>query len=268
MAATFTTFTNKTILITGASAGIGKALALQLSKAKNTLLLVGRNELALASLKKEIELNGSTALVFVCDLSIEENINQLIAAIKSAVKVIDVLINNAGVSQRSYAMQTNLKVDQYLFQLNYFSLVQLTRGVFSLLQLSQHPRIIIMSSMSGKFGFFQRSAYAASKHALHGFFESMQLELVSTPLRITMVCPGRIKTDISLNALTGDGQAHNQMDDGQLNGIEVEICANKIIQAAQKGKFQLIITNNEHWLWYIKKVSLGLFYKIASKIKQ
>lgn len=260
-------YENKIIAITGAASGIGRALAVNLSRKNNTLILIGRNETALLDVKKEVETNGSRAEIFIADLINEKDIERISIEIKIKFERIDVLINNAGVSQRGLAMQTDLKVDRAIFELNYFSTIQLTRNLFPLLQKSNQPRIVIVSSMAGKFGFPYRSSYSASKQALHGFFESMQLELMNTNLKITFACPGRVKTEISLKALTEAGVLHNKMDDGQMKGIDVNECAAKIIAASEKGKYEIFITQNEHWLWYIKKWSNLLFLKIASRFK-
>ncbi len=264
---TAVSFTNKTIVITGATSGIGRAISLRLAKRSNRLILIGRNQEALLELKTAIEQLKSTCTIIQADLADATQVEAAIQRINASISQLDVLINNVGVSQRGLAMSTALAVDQYIMNLNYFSIIQLTKGLYPLLQAAQQPRIIVLSSMSGKFGFHFRSAYAASKHALHGFFESMQVELMHTPLRITLVCPGRVKTGISLKALTQNGEPHNKMDEGQSNGIAVEVCVTKLIQAAEAGKFEIHITQNEHWLWMIKKVSTLLFLKIASKIK-
>jgi len=123
-----------------------------------------------------------------------------------------------------------------------------------------------MSSAAGKFGFPLRSYYTASKHALHGFYEALGLELKDTQIYTTVVCPGRIKTDISKNALKGDGAAHAQMDDGQLNGVDVDICAAKIKQGIRRNKSEIYIGGGEILLIYLKRYFPSLFRFIAKRV--
>ena len=115
------------------------------------------------------------------------------------------------------------------------------------------------------FGFPLRSAYSASKHALHGFFETMQLE--EPLLSITLVCPGRIRTDISLSAITSDGSKHGVMDDAQLNGIPADVCAKKIIRAIHNRKKLMVIAQKEHILLFFYRYMRPLFYIVARRIK-
>jgi len=125
--------------------------------------------------------------------------------------------------------------------------------------------IIVMSSLSGKYGWKQRSAYSASKFALHGFYESLQAELKKDNIHIMIVCPGRVKTNISFNALEADGSKHNKMDIAQEKGIPADICARKIIAGARKNKRELIIAGKEKILLYIRRVIPSIYYNIASK---
>jgi dehydrogenase/reductase SDR family protein 7B len=127
--------------------------------------------------------------------------------------------------------------------------------------------IAATSSISGKFGFPLRSAYAASKHAICGFFESLRAEVYNDNIKILIAFPGRVKTDISKHALTKDGTPHNKMDDGQNFGISAEKCAKKYIRAIQKDKKEVLIGGKELLMVYIKKYFPKLFYKLAHKIK-
>jgi short-subunit dehydrogenase len=129
-----------------------------------------------------------------------------------------------------------------------------------------HGHIIVMSSMAGLLGFPMRSAYSAAKHALHGFFETFQTEQPVKDLHTTIVCPGRINTPISLSALTGSGQPHGKMDDGQKNGIPADKCARIILKAAENKKKLIKIAKEEKLLLAIKRVIPSMFYKIAHKV--
>jgi short-subunit dehydrogenase len=152
-------------------------------------------------------------------------------------------------------------------EVNYFSQIALTKGLFEMMKASISPSSVVMSSLSGLFGFPLRSAYCASKHALHGFYETLQLETIQTNTHTMLVCPGRIKTDISFSALDGEGNAYNKQSLGQLKGLDVSVCADKIIKGIKNKNKILLITKEEIILYYIKKIIPSLFYKIASKIK-
>ncbi|MBI3234747.1 MAG: SDR family oxidoreductase [Bacteroidetes bacterium] len=254
----------KTILITGASSGIGRALAIYYSKQESQLILSARRKEQLESLKTICEQNGSEATIIVADLVKEEDILNLAKKAIEAYGQLHILINNAGVSQRGSVSETIFEVDRKIMEINYFGQIHLTKLLLPELK-KKSGNIVVLSSLSGLFGFPLRSAYAASKHALHGFFETLQLE--EKDIATTIVCPGRIKTDISLSALTSNGTKHGQMDEGQLKGIDVDVCAKKIATATYKKKKLLVIAKEENILLFFYRYCKPLFYAIASKIK-
>jgi short-subunit dehydrogenase len=258
---------DRVIVITGASSGIGAEFANQLAQAGTRLYLVGRDLNRLEKVAHEAAQKGASSICLTCDMSKSEQVEALVQTLKRAETQVDLLINNAGLSQRGYVNETAIDVDRYLMEVNYFSAVILTKGLLGMLSKSISPRIIVLSSLSGKFGFFQRSAYSASKHALHGFFESLQVENYSNGIRVTMACPGRVQTPISMNALRGDGTVHNQMDAGQQNGIPVDKCVRQILKASAKGRFEIVIAQNETLLLKLKAMSYNLFFKLAQKVK-
>ena len=151
-------------------------------------------------------------------------------------------------------------------EVNFFGSIHLTKAALPLLHKSNNATVVAMSSAAGKFGFPLRSYYAASKHALHGFYEALSLELKDSSIHILVVCPGRIKTDISFGALTADGNTHNKMDQGQLNGISVEKCASQIIKAINKKKAEVYIGGKEVLMIYLKRYVPSLFRFIARRI--
>jgi short-subunit dehydrogenase len=200
------------------------------------------------------------------DVTQENQIKQAVTLVKSTFRKVDILINNAGVSQRAKVSETTNQVGRNLMEVNFFGSIHLTKAVLPMMLEANQGSIVAMSSAAGKFGFPLRSYYSASKHALHGFYESLSLELKDTKVHVIVVCPGRIKTDISKNALTGSGESHNQMDQGQLNGIPVEKCASKIVQGISKKKAEIYIGGNEILLIYIKRYLPFLFRRIAKRV--
>lgn len=254
----------KTILITGASSGIGEALAIEYANPNIQLVLAARRVSALEKVKEICEKKGAAVVVIVADMSKQEAVENLAKKAHEAFGSIHILINNAGISQRSTIEETIFEVDRNVMELNYFSQIYLTKLLLPELKKNQGS-IAVLSSLSGLFGFPLRSAYSASKHALHGFFETMQLE--EPLLSITLVCPGRIRTDISLSAITSDGSKHGVMDDAQLNGIPADVCAKKIIRAIHNRKKLMVIAQKEHILLFFYRYMRPLFYIVARRIK-
>ena len=256
----------KIIWITGASSGIGEALALEFAVPGNELILSSRNTDALNNVATKCEAKGSKAHVISIDLSSETSINEAFTQARNSVNRIDVLINNGGVSQRSLVSETPLDVDRKIFEINFFGAVFLSKKVLPWMIETGGGTIAAMSSMVGRFGFPLRSAYSASKHALHGFFESLYLENHDKGIKTLLICPGRIRTNISVNAVTAEGKAHAQMDAGQTGGISPEKCAKKIAKALRKGKREVWVGGKEILMMYFRKYLPGLFFRIAKKI--
>ncbi len=257
-------FNNQIVLITGASSGIGEALSYAFSKQNATLLLCARNEQELLRVKSNIT---TRCEIFVCDITNYLSVDVMISSILLKYQKIDVLVNNAGMSQRALAFETEFRVDEKIMNLNYLATVYLTKKVLPVMISQKKGNIIVISSISGKFGFWQRSAYAASKHALQGFFETLQIELREYNINTLLVCPGGVKTNISKNALGKDGTPHGTMEALQLKGMSPESLAMKVLHASARGKKQLLAGQAEVFLYYIKKWFPWLFFKIVENVK-
>ena len=221
-------FTNKVILITGATSGIGRALAFQLAAKNVHLILAARRMNELKLVQEECLQKGADCSILFIDLSLANNIPAFASDVLNLTQKIDVLINNAGISQRSEAEATSIEVDRKIMEINFFGQVNLTKSLWPLLLRSAHANIVLISSVVGTFGFPQRSAYAASKHALEGFFESWMLENNHQHIFFTTIAPGRINTNISYSSLKADGSPHQLLDKGQEKGIMPDICAKKL----------------------------------------
>lgn len=252
----------KIIWITGAGSGIGKALALGYNKDGNTIILSGRKQAALEEIANKVE----SSYILPLDVANEEAILQAVEKVKSEFGRVDILINNAGVSQREVASKTSNEVGRKLMEVNFFGSVHLTKSVLPMMIEANTGSIVAMSSAAGKFGFPLRSYYSASKHALHGWYEALSLELKETEIHVMVACPGRIQTDISKNALTGNGDAHSEMDPGQANGIPVEKCAAAIQKGIRRKKPEIYIGGSEILMIYFKRYIPSLFRFIAKRI--
>lgn len=260
-------FQNKTIWITGASSGIGEALALEWAKHSPTIILSGRNEERLNEVKQNCEALGAKCFVVVLDLTDQKSIIDATKNVLEKHPSIDILVNNGGISQRSTAIETPVEVDRKIMETNFFGAVTLTKEVIPSMVKNRNGHIVVISSVVGKFGFPLRTAYSASKHALQGFFDSLRAELTPDNVKVTMVSPGRITTNISVNAIDKDGAKHGVMDPGQASGMPSDVCARKIISAVKRDKKEIFVGGKELLMVKIRKFLPGLYYKMASKVK-
>jgi len=177
------------------------------------------------------------------------------------------LIVNGGISQRSLTSETPLEVDRRLMEINYFGNIAITKAVLPHMIKQKSGHIITVSSIVGKFGFPLRSAYSATKHALHGFYETLRFEHQKDNIKVTVVVPGRIKTNVSINALNKDGKQHGKMDPGQDQGMSAEECSRQMIKAIRKNKKEVLIGGRELMMVRLRQFLPFLFYKIVNKIE-
>lgn len=259
-------YKNKVIWITGASSGIGYEMAQQFDKLGAKLVLSARNVGHLTELKKTLK-NADQHLILPLDLEKIDNFPELALQVIKQYARIDVLINNGGLSQRGTAFETSMEVERRIMEINYFGNIALAKAVLVYMRQQQSGQILIISSIAGKFGFFLRSAYSASKHALIGYYESLSLEEERNNISVTIACPGKINTSISLNALSADGTTHGVMDHNQDTGMSVEICVNQIIQAMKKNKREVMVGGKELLAVKIKRFFPKLFWSIIRKQK-
>lgn len=258
-------FKDKVIWITGASSGIGEALALEFAKQEARLILSARREDELKRVAALTKLPELDLMILPFDLSDTKNASGLAAQIMNKFGRIDILINNGGYSQRSEASETAIDIDRQLMEVNYFSYVALTKAVLPYMKRQKSGRIIAISSIAGKFGFYLRSSYSAAKHAIHGFFDSLRLETEKQGISTLIVCPGKIKTNVSLNAVTASGTAHNKMDESHEEAMSAEECAKQIILGILKNKEEIYIGGKEILIVKIKRFFPKLFGRLIRK---
>lgn len=257
-------FNDKVVWVTGASSGIGLEMVRQLSQANAKMILSARNSQKLDEIKLTL-LHPDNHMVLPLDLEDSSNFEQLAKTVIEKYGRIDFLFNNGGLSQRSEASVTPLDVDRRIMEINYFGNIALTKAVLPFMQQQKSGHIVVISSIAGKFGFFLRSAYSASKHALHGFYESLRLEEEKNHIQVTIACPGKINTDISVNALNSEGEKHGEMDHNQATGMSAEECVRQLLSAVQKGKRDVLIGNKEIKAVTLKRLFPNLFWKIIRK---
>jgi len=260
-------YKGKVVWITGATSGIGEAIAKEFAKANATLIISSRSKEDLnktALLCNDLGCPECHTEAF--DLSNVESTTQAISNVLAKYPTIDILVNNGGLSQRSLVEETPIELDRYIMEADYFSNIRLTKAVLPAMVAQGQGQILVTSSISGLFGFPMRSAYSAAKHALHGFYETTRAELERKGIKVTIACPGRVKTNVSLRAMTKDSTPHGKMDAGQAGGISAEKCAKKMICALEHNKKEVLVGGKELIMVYIRRFLPCLFYKLASKI--
>jgi short-subunit dehydrogenase len=253
---------NKIIWITGATSGIGEELAFQLSSLGAKIILSARRVEELERVKSKCK---TEVLVLPLDLSENKSFDEKVNKVIARFGRIDVLINNGGISQRSLVSETALEIDRKIMEVNYFGNIALTKAVLPIFQEQKSGQFVIISSLSGKFGFFLRSAYSASKHALVGFYESLRLEEEKNGVKVSLVFPGLIKTNISQNAISKDGKSHGELDNNQAKGISAKKCAQQIISGIEKEQLEIFAGAGELKAVTIKRLFPKLFHKIIRR---
>ncbi len=259
-------FEGKIVWITGASSGIGEALAYALATRGARLILSARRAARLREVQAACA-HPDRHVVLSLDLADAASLEAAARQALDAAGPIDVLINNGGVSQRALALDTELAVDRRIMDVNYFGAVALTKAVLPSMLARGAGHLVVVTSVVGKFGSPWRSAYSASKHALHGFFDALRAEVHQAGLRVTLVCPGFVRTDVSLHALTGDGTPQGTMDAGQQRGLAVEVCAARIVRAIEREKDEVYFGGKEAMAVYLKRFWPGLFNRIIRRAK-
>jgi len=260
-------FSGKTFWITGAASGMGKATAIEIAKNNARLIISDRDAEGLKDTAKQIEQAGSSARIEPLDMSDSYAISQLTEKVISDGEKIAGVYHFAGISQRSFVVETPIENDRKIMEINFFGVVALTKAVLPLMIENGEGQFAAASSLVGKFGFPYRSAYSASKHALHGFFESLLAENHKHNIRISMLIGGRIQTNISKFAINKEGQEHGKMDAGQANGISVEKAAKQIVKGLKKNKREIPVGGSELIILKIKRFLPGIHARIVRKIK-
>jgi dehydrogenase/reductase SDR family member 7B len=257
----------KVFWITGASSGIGEALLKE---------CISRGATVIASSNQTDELNrviaetGDGARQIIAapfDLADTTDIDNIVARALAQTGVVDYLINLGGVSQRATITETPLWLDRKIMEINYFGTIAVSKAILPYMVKQKSGHILATSSIAGRFGFPMRSAYSASKQALHGFIETLHLENYRNNIRGSVIIPGRVKTNISINALDREGNRHGKMDDGQAGGLTPEAAAKKILRGIRKNQREILVGKSELIMLYIRKFLPWLFFRIAARIK-
>lgn len=257
------TLQEKVVWITGASGGLGEALAIEASRRGARLVLSARREAELQRVRGLCAEPARVAILPLDLLAFDAEAARLAA--ETFFGPVDVLVNNAGVSQRSAVLDTQLEVYRRIFELDFFAPVALAKAVAPGMLARGRGHVLTISSVVGKAGTPKRSGYAAAKHALHGFFDAARAEWARDGVQVTLVCPGYVKTQMSVNAVTGDGRAHGQMDRGQQTGMDAMRAAGKIWRAVLRGREEVYL-GREQALIYLKRWCPSLVSAVIRRV--
>ena len=259
-------YRGKTVWITGASSGIGAELARLFAEEGARVLISSHEAEELEEVRKELEPISQEVHAIVFNLGNPEEVKATAEKVLKEYGTVDVLMNNGGISTRAEAIETSLDLDRRVMEIDYFSGVILTKALLPAMIKQGHGHIGVTSSISGKFGWPQRSAYAAAKHALFGFYKSLWAENNQNGIRVTLFSPGRVRTNISLHALLKDGKEHGKMDPGQEKGIPPALCARKMIRAMKRNRKDVLIGRGELIMVWIHKYCKPLYHRLVNQV--
>jgi len=262
-------FKNKVVWITGGSSGIGEALALQFAAEGAKIVLSSRREEALNQVRDKCIDQGLEAehvLVLPLDVTDHESMPAAVDRVSNAFGRIDMLINNAGISQRSLCVDTDMSVYRQILDVDVLGQIALTKAVLPLMLEQKSGHIAITASVAGKIGVPQRTGYCAAKHAVMGFFDALRAETFHHGVRVTTITPGFIRTDISVNALKGDGSGYGKVDDDIAGGMDVTRCAEVIMNGFRKGTPEIAVGEGMEMkaLWLKRFFPRMVFKKAAT----
>ena len=258
----------QTVWITGASSGIGEACAYIYASQGCRLILTATSRQRLESVADNCRAKGAADVrVLPYDLGEPDGVKLLALEAWRTFGGIDILYCNAGISQRTSVEDTPMPMTRKIMEVNFFAPVAIAQAVQPLMAEAGGGRIAVTTSIAGRFGFPLRCAYSASKHALYGFFETLRAESFDKGISVTIVCPGRVRTNISMNALDKGGVRHGVMDPGQDGGLSADKAAKKIVRAVQKRKNEVLVGRGELIMVYIKRFFPDLCARLSRRIK-
>ena len=251
-----------TIWITGASSGIGEALAIAFAKRGARIILSGRDEAKLVAVKKSCK-HSKKHLIVPFDISDAEQAKEAYDSAITQAGKIDWLINNAGISQRSLIMDTSEDVERQIMEIDYFAQTRLTRLVLPDMIAQGGGKVVMISSVAGLLGTQYRGAYGAAKAALHMWANSLRAELHEQGIEVATIFPGFIQTNVSINALTGDGSAQGTMDEATSHGLTAADFAKQVVKALSNDKEYIIVGGKQEKLaTRVNRLSPPKLYKL------
>ncbi|AZP28314.1 MULTISPECIES: SDR family NAD(P)-dependent oxidoreductase [Acinetobacter] len=261
------TLQNKVVWITGASSGLGKALAGELALQGAKLILTSRRFEELEEVRVGL-LNPDHHLSVVADITDEKQVQEAYKQILKAKGRIDWLINNAGLSQRALIQDTTMATERAIMEVDYFSQVALTKTVLPTMLKQKSGRVVFVSSVAGLLGTQYRASYSAAKAAIHMWANSLRAEVSDQGVEVSVIFPGFVKTNVSFNALNGAGQPQGHQDEAIENGLEADVFAEQAVKALVQGQEYIVVGGAKEKLGVmVSRMSPKLLYKMIRKTK-
>jgi NAD(P)-dependent dehydrogenase (short-subunit alcohol dehydrogenase family) len=257
-------FAGSVVLVTGAGGGLGRAIALRFAQAGARIAALDKDAAGVERLRDEIMRNGGECLALPCDVTDAEACDRAVDAAVGRFGTLDVLVNNAGMSQRSGFAATELAVIRRVMDVNFYGAVHCTKAALPHL-VAARGLVVAISSVAGYAPLIARTGYAASKHAMHGFFESLRTELAPQGVGVMMVCPSFIATDIDRRALGGDGLPvrHAQVTTG--GRMSPEAAAGQILAAAERSRRLLLVGGTARQAWWLSRLAPALYEQLMAR---
>ena len=259
-----TRYKDTVIWITGASSGIGEALAYALSREGARLILSARRQAELERVREGCVVPDKVQ-VLTLDLEEHNELPDKASAAWSLFGTIDILVNNAGISQRSLIAATDFSVYRRMMEVNYLGTVALTKAILPRFIKASGGHFVTVTSLMGRFGSPYRSGYCAAKHALHGFFDVLRMEHEKDGIAVSLICPGFVQTNVARNAITADGSPQEKNDDATSKGLTPEVFATKMIRAMKRKKYEAYIGRGEVKGVYLKRFFPKLLHKVVMR---
>jgi NAD(P)-dependent dehydrogenase (short-subunit alcohol dehydrogenase family) len=255
----------ETVVITGAAGGIGEALALRFAAAGRRVAVLDVDETGAQRVAAELEAQGTPALGLGCDVTVADDCRAAIAAVTRAWGGVDLLVNNAGITHLGRFRDTAPDVIRRVMEVNFFGAVEMTRAALPSL-LQRRGAVVVLSSVAGFAPLATRTGYAASKHALQGFFDSLREEHRRDGLRVLLVCPSFVDTRIGDHALGADGgPAPAGARTGVQRAIPPERVAAAIERALERGRDLLLVPNEARLAWWVSRLAPRLYARLMAR---
>lgn len=256
----------KVVWLTGASSGIGEALAYELAKHGAQLVLSARRRERLEAVRSRCA-HPELHRVLAFDMTDIASHGAHVLRVLEEFGRIDMLINNAGVSQRALVNQTALNVDRRLFELDYFAPVSLIKQVLPHMLANGAGSIVAVSSVAGLVSTPYRSSYAAAKAGIIAFHDALRAETFSSGIEVCVICPGFVATDIASSALVGDGSASAGRHTVPKGALSAEECARRAVRGLIAGDPLIVVAGKEKVLWWLARLSPGLAAKAVRRVQ-
>ncbi|MFT3925180.1 MAG: SDR family oxidoreductase [Myxococcales bacterium] len=260
-------YAGKTVWITGASSGIGEALARAFAKRGAKLLLSARRVDRLEQVARACAPDAGEVQVLPLDMADFAGLPDKAREAARLIGPIDVMVHNAGVGQRGSVLETTFEVERRMLETNYLGPVALTKALLPEMVARGQGTFVVMSSVLGLMSVKHRAGYSASKHALHGYFNGLRAELTEKGIHVLLVCPGHVNTEFSLHAMEADGRAHGVVDAGQENGLTPADCAARTLAALDRDKHEIYVAKWESLGVYLNRYAPGLLRSALARAK-